>query len=1014
MVPGLARRGANGVGHCVRVALVLLLGVTLTVGLAAGAVAWRLGQGPLDITGALRWIMAHRPGGGPPVSFGHATIAWAGFAQGSARMLHLDLQDLVVSPPDQPQATIQHAVTDIPVAPLLHGQAVPRTLLLRGVRATIGLGSPSPTEHPADLASLHELDSVVIEDADLTLTGTPAGTARVVGEAHFTRAGATGFQGTSRAHLTLGAAQADASVTASLDDGGTQLEVRLTPVDMTALAAAAPGVTGLEMLQAPLAGHLVLDLAPDLKPRSATAEAEAGPGRAVVQGVAMPFESAALAGSASWTAGSLIPAQADLSKAVVTIRSPSGAKPSTAALTAHLTRPGDALHIEGTATLDRLSLADLGPLWPEKFGGHARPWLVENITAGTVRQGRASYVIEAGADGAHPKLTGLTAALAGDDVTIHWLRPVPPVEHVQAALSMKTPDVLEINASTGRQGAGRMQNGQVRITGLSVKDQDLSIAADIAGPVPELLTLLKHPRLHLLSDHPIPVQRPAGALTGNLAITLPLEHDLVFEQVGIHAKGRLAGLRLGGVVAGRDLERGEVSFDVTQDGLHAGGPATVAGFASDVTVDMDFTHGGPAQVTQHATVAGRATKAQLASGGLDPGAFMPSGAVSIVGDYTEHQSGQASVVVRADLRDAVLAGAGWKKAAGAPGRASGRLSLLHGRLAGIDELRAEAPGLRVDGRAELAGGEPSRLVLNPIEIGPTRAHGEIRLATPGVPMRLNLAGPVLDLSSLFGPRAPSPANGGKSTPFVADLAFEKVLLARGGAFTDVRAHAEHDGTRLRSLQMQAAGPGRLQAEISPVTGGRRVLLRAQDAGALLSALDITGTIVGGSLAIDARYDDQKPGSPMSGLADLSEFHVQDAPAVGKLLQAVSLFGLPEALDGPGLKLNRARAPFSWADNDLYLGESEIYSASLGLTAKGHLDLGRHTLDVTGTVVPLYAINSALGRMPVIGRLFSPERGGGLFSLSYGLHGPMADPSVAVNPFSILTPGLARRLFRLFD
>lgn len=1049
----IVRGMATGLGYGVHGAALLLLTLALALGLGGGGLAWRLGQRPLDVTAFARWIAVHKFGQDPAISLDRATIAWSGFAGGSARALHLDLKDVALTQPDQVPATIRHAALDLSVPALIRGEALPRRVLLQGVRATVPFGhgpapgDPAPSMQtvlrdlarpdadadPSDAAPalLRELQSVVMEDVELTWAGNRPGdligTGRAQGEVRLNRASAGGVEGAARVYFSLGTISADADLHAAASGSGTRLDLTVTPVDLAALGAAAPAFARIGLLQAPLGGHMVLDLSPELLPRSLAIEARAGAGWAMVQGVGLPFESFSLAGTAAWTPDSRVPAWADISLGTLTFRSPSTGQPSTvkpstvkpsiATVSAHTVRTGDGLRSEGTVTLDRLALADLGPLWPEKFGGHARPWLVENLTAGTVHNGRATFIVEAGADGAHPKLTGFTAGLMGDDVSIHWLRPVPPVEHVQAVLSMTKPDVLEITASSGRQGAARMQNALIRITGLAVKDQDMSVATEIESSVPDLLPLLKHPRLHLLSDHPIPVQHPEGSLAGTLNVTFPLEHDLQFEQVGIYGKGRLAGLRLGGIVAGRDLERGEISFDVSQDGLHAEGPASVAGFQSNVTVAMDFTHGGSSQVTQHATAVGRATKAQLAAGGFDPGAFMPSGSVSLAGDYTEHQDGKAEVVLKADLREATLAGAGWKKVPGAPGQAAGRLQLLHGHLVSIDELRAEAPGLRVEGRAELAGGEPSGLVLNLIEIGPIRARGEVRLAgAPGGPVRLTLSGPVLDLSSLFGSgRTSAPGTGGaKRMPFLADLAFEKVLLARQRAFTQVKVHAEHDGTRLKILQFQTGGPEAVLAEIGPMPGGRRVSLRAQDAGAVFSAMDVTGSIVGGSLAIDGQFDDRQPSSPLIGTLNLTDLHVQDAPAVGKLLQAVSLFGLPEALDGPGLKLNRVRAPFEWSNDDLYLGESEAYSASLGLTAKGHFDLGRHTLDVAGTVVPLYAINSVLGRVPLVGRLFSPERGGGLFSLSYGLHGASSDPSVAVNPLSILTPGLARRLFRLFD
>jgi hypothetical protein len=82
--------------------------------------------------------------------------------------------------------------------------------------------------------------------------------------------------------------------------------------------------------------------------------------------------------------------------------------------------------------------------------------------------------------------------------------------------------------------------------------------------------------------------------------------------------------------------------------------------------------------------------------------------------------------------------------------------------------------------------------------------------------------------------------------------------------------------------------------------------------------------------------------------------------------------------------------------------------------KGDIDLANETADLQGTIVPAYAINSFLGNIPLLGRLFSPERGGGLFAVNYSVRGRLADPAVSVNPLSALTPGFLRGVFGIFQ
>ena len=97
-----------------------------------------------------------------------------------------------------------------------------------------------------------------------------------------------------------------------------------------------------------------------------------------------------------------------------------------------------------------------------------------------------------------------------------------------------------------------------------------------------------------------------------------------------------------------------------------------------------------------------------------------------------------------------------------------------------------------------------------------------------------------------------------------------------------------------------------------------------------------------------------------------------------------------------------------------MSANAAFSPSLGMTAKGRIDLARQDLDLQGTIVPAYFFNSLLGDLPIVGRMFSPERGGGVFAATYSVNGPMNDPRIAINPLAALTPGFLRGLFGLFD
>ena len=648
-----------------------------------------------------------------------------------------------------------------------------------------------------------------------------------------------------------------------------------------------------------------------------------------------------------------------------------------------------------------------------------RPWVTQNLTAGTARDGAVKLGFTAAPDFKAFRITAINGSLTGTDTTIWWLRPVPPVEHAAAKLSISDPDSLDIAVSAARQGAMELRNGQVRITGLSKKDQFMSLGTDESGSVAELLALLKNPRMKLLSRKPLPMRNPSGSFAGHLGVAMPLNENLQFEDVKIKARAHLADLNLGGLVAGRDLRHGDLDLQATSDALDVKGTATIGGIDSTISVGMDFRDGPPDQVVQQASAVGRATAGQLAATGFDPGSLFQSGSSLLSASYVQRRNGTATLQIKGNLADAGLALAGWHKPPGPPAEVQARLLLRDEQLVGIEALQAHGPSLDVEGRAETAGGGVRVLALDRVEVGPTKGRGTVRFpGVPGQPIHAAFSGPVLDLSTTLAksPNQPPPPNGpsGPDTPWVADLRFGRVLLSGEGGVSDVVAHAESNGRRLSKLHLVSGGTEHVQATLQPEGAGRHLVVKAADGGGLLRDFGILDTVDGGQLTVDARYDDTKPESPLAGAAKLEKFHVRNAQVIGKLLQAATIYGVGDALSGPGVAFDELKLPFRLNGAVLDINGARASSASLGLTAQGEVNTAKQSLDLHGTIVPAYALNSLLGRIPVVGRLFRAERGGGLIAMNFAVRGAFADPSITANPLSALTPGALRRLFHFAE
>jgi hypothetical protein len=694
-------------------------------------------------------------------------------------------------------------------------------------------------------------------------------------------------------------------------------------------------------------------------------------------------------------------------------------------------RRPDRISADLSADLDQVDFADLGRLWPEGIGGGARGWLVANIPVGVARNGHVDFGVAASPNLSSVQLTRASGALDGEGLQVNWLRPVPPIDNGRAQLRILDPDTLEIIVTGGRQrlsgqkegsaGGLQIRGGRVRITGIMQPHQVGAIEADIAGPLPDALALLRVPRLGLLDRHPIELKAPAGQAAVKLNLTVPFERDVRMDDIAVQVQAHLDGVHLGAVAAGRDLDQGVFDLSANPDGMKLNGRALLASIPAKLDAAMDFRAGPPAQVVQNVTVSGQPDARQLAAAGLDATSVL-SGPAQMQAVLSERRNGQGELSVTADLTGAELAVSQleWRKPRDATAKASARVLLDHDRLTGIDAVQLDGDALVLRGRALVSGGRLSGFQVDRLVLGRTVAQGSLGLPAEG-PLTVSLSGATLDLGPRLGRRTPPhpPARNGTEPPpgppWTVDAKFDRVLLANDRAASGVVVHAEDDGRVIQQLRIEGRTGARapFMAQIARDRGGRRLTGSSDDAGELLRGLDYVRSMQGGKLSVQAQYDDAQPDRPLTGTANIEEFRIRDAPALGKLLQAMTLYGLVQVMQGPGLGFTRLIAPFRLTDDALELTDARAFSPSLGLTVKGRLDLAAQRIDMQGTIVPAYFFNSLLGNIPLVGKLFSPERGGGVFAASYAVRGRLDDPDVSVNPLAALTPGFLRGLFGLF-
>ncbi|HUC19034.1 MAG TPA: DUF3971 domain-containing protein [Acetobacteraceae bacterium] len=1074
----MLRRPGQAAAHCLHLLCDIVLGGALLLVAAGSLLAWKLAEGPINLAFLIPRAEAAFNGGpdSPHLTIGAAALGWQGFRNGVESPLDLVFADIVLRGENGAgMAEIPVAEVSLSVPQLLIGRIVPRriiienpkvrvlrnaqgrlavsfgrrresvapssatTSLLReivaalnsppGISPGISPGTPRGPLHSGASAparrfpALSQLRILAIHGAELSVVDQKLGATWYAPTASLTlfRGAEGGLTGNGEITVAVNGRQAALSLQASLHkQSGLAVAASLSPIRPAELATILPSLAPLAAVNAPVTLDADFTMAseaaqPELRLRGAL-----GAGEVSFGGGTVPIDGGALALTAS-------PEAAALDTLMLHLAGPNGT-------------PGPALTANGSARRTKaggwngtlsvgtsgVKMADLARYWPPEISKDGRAWVTGNITAGTADKADLALGFTAAADGGDFDITHIDGHVAGSGLTVHWLRPVPPLTDGAATLSITSPDSLTIAVAHAKEGALTVTSGNVRFTGLSAREQDGAIAAQIAGPLPAVLTLLEEKRLHLLARRKLPFTDVAGSTETALTVSLPLDDRVTMDQVRMRADATLSAVHLGGVVAGHALDNGTLRLTADNDGLTIAGSGAVAAIPAQFSYALDFRAGPANGIAQQGKLEARANAKALAGlgiGGLDD---VLTGPIDLTADFSEARNGAGTAAVKAGLTDAALtlAPIGLAKPAGSNAAAHATITLTTNRIDAIPSFGLTGAGLSLSGTASFAGGRPILVRIAHATIGRTEAAGSVRFPSDGQPMTIVLSGPTLDLSARFAHQAHKgaarrptvTAKPARGLPWTLDATFGRALLAGDQPLSHCRLHAESNGLRITTARLTGdLASGRpLTIAITPEGGFRQLTITTDDAGALLAATDISQGVRDGSLSISARYDDTLTGSPLSGNAEIDDFRVLRVPALARVLQAMTLYGLAETIEGPGLRFSKLIAPFDLAGDQLAFGEARAFNPSLGLTMTGSIDLATRSANLSGTIVPAYFFNSLLGHIPLIGRLFSPEKGGGVFAAAYTVHGPLDDPAVHVNPLSAVTPGFLRGLFSVFN
>lgn len=186
-------------------------------------------------------------------------------------------------------------------------------------------------------------------------------------------------------------------------------------------------------------------------------------------------------------------------------------------------------------------------------------------------------------------------------------------------------------------------------------------------------------------------------------------------------------------------------------------------------------------------------------------------------------------------------------------------------------------------------------------------------------------------------------------------------------------------------------------------------LETDNAGMMIKAFGFSDNIKEGYGRIDA-VTGRGNKTTTSGNIFIRDYQIVKAPVLAKIFSLASFSGISELLTGAGIPMKKLTGEFSMNDDFINFSDIVSHGDSLGITSQGNYNRNEAVIDLSGAVTPSYSVNSFLGKIPILGKIFTANEGEGLIAAQYSVKGKYPDVDVSVNPLSALTPGFLRKIW----
>ena len=625
-------------------------------------------------------------------------------------------------------------------------------------------------------------------------------------------------------------------------------------------------------------------------------------------------------------------------------------------------------------------------------------WMQARVGSGRVFSGAGGFGWDQAGE------TELLVNLQYEDVTLEFVRDFPPVTGARGFAVVDDRSMsfmIDEGVIDGGDSRADIAGTVVRITD-EADDSESVVVVEIKvrGDIQEFMQILDHSPLNLAARAGVKTDFATGDVTASAKLRLPFKDDLPLEEISFGVQANIDTVSIDDFHGVR-FESGNMRVSASNEGMII----SADGRFRDIPVTGTWRRSFAADVAVQpltGTIEISADSLRKLGIRLPPGALRGEAVAEF---YVAQLPGQMPEFgMTTDARSLALDIPALPLA-----KEFGDVAqiVVEGRLADPIQIRRfslEGETYGLTGTVELSeSGEMSTARFDSVRIGDWMdIAAELDLAGD---YAVTVTGGSVDLSQAAGELSYGGSKGALNQPMRINLddvrLTQTVVLngLNGTIFVDEAIRGEFTG------QMNAASNVRVAIKVTPANS--QLQIDSSDAGELLRTAGFLSNLTGGQAIVLVTPVEGQDGVNNVRMK-LTNVRARQMPALSELLNAVSIVGAIDQLNGSGILFSEIQADMLIDRDRILFRRAFATGPTIGITLSGGIDRRNGQMDVEGVITPLNVANEILRLTPL--RVIGLDRGDGIGAVSYFIRGPVDRPNAGANPLSVLTPGIFRNIF----